>query len=103
MPQASVIVVGDENGGAGKSTIAIHTAVGLMHGKARVAVMDLDLRQQTLGHFFVSRRTWLEANGAEAPMPVEPATPFDAPSLVGAEEAVAVARLHEAFASAREV
>ena len=56
MGQASVIVVGNEKGGAGKSTIAIHTAVALLHGGARVAVIDLDLRQQSMAHFFASRR-----------------------------------------------
>jgi chromosome partitioning protein len=71
MAQASVIVVGNEKGGAGKSTIAIHTAAALMHAEARVAVLDLDLRQQTMGHFFTNRRAWLDANGAKAPMPTE--------------------------------
>jgi chromosome partitioning protein len=71
MPQASVIVVGNEKGGAGKSTIAIHIAVALMHAEARVAVLDLDLRQQTTAHFFANRRAWLAANGASAPMPLD--------------------------------
>ena len=70
MSQASVIVVGNEKGGAGKSTIAIHTAVALLHAGARVAVLDLDLRQQTMGHFFANRRAWLEAHGKAAPLPV---------------------------------
>jgi len=68
---ASVIVVGNEKGGAGKSTIAIHTAVALLHGGARVATIDLDLRQQSMAHFFANRRAWLAANKAEAPMPTE--------------------------------
>src|SRR3954466_9670598 len=71
MGQASVIVVGNEKGGAGKSTIAIHTAVALLHGGARVAVIDLDLRQQSMAHFFAHRRAWLAANGVTAPMPAE--------------------------------
>jgi chromosome partitioning protein len=71
MAKANVIVVGNEKGGAGKSTIAIHTAVALMHGGAKVAVMDLDLRQQSMAHFFANRRAWLAANGAQAPMPLE--------------------------------
>src|SRR6185437_13577817 len=71
MAQASVIVVGNEKGGAGKSTIAIHTAIALMHGGARVAALDLDLRQQTMGHFFANRRAWLAANMAAAPMPLD--------------------------------
>lgn len=103
MSQASVIVVGNEKGGAGKSTIAIHTAVALLHGKANVAVLDLDLRQQTMGHFFTNRRTWLNANGAEAPMPMACPVPFDATALVGAPEGEALARFEEAFAAAREV
>jgi chromosome partitioning protein len=57
-----VIVVGNEKGGAGKSTIAIHLAASLLHGGAKVGVIDLDLRQQTLGHFFGSRHAWLAAN-----------------------------------------
>jgi chromosome partitioning protein len=68
---ASVIVVGNEKGGAGKSTIAIHTAVALLHGGARVATIDLDLRQQSMAHFFANRGAWLAANKAEAPAPVE--------------------------------
>jgi chromosome partitioning protein len=68
---ASVIVVGNEKGGAGKSTIAIHTAVALLHGGARVATIDLDLRQQSMAHFFANRRAWLAANRADAPMPAE--------------------------------
>ena len=93
MPQASVIVVGNEKGGAGKSTIAIHTAVALLHGGARVATIDLDLRQQSMAHFFANRRAWLAANGAEAPMPQE------FPVALGDE---AVARFELAFQQARK-
>jgi chromosome partitioning protein len=97
MAQASVIVVGNEKGGAGKSTIAIHTAVALLHAGARVAVLDLDLRQQTLGHFFANRRTWLAANGVQAPMPIEHALSSDGEALARAPEAEVVARFENAF------
>jgi len=93
MPQASVIVVGNEKGGAGKSTIALHTAVALLHGGARVAAIDLDLRQQSMAHFFANRRAWLAANRADAPMPQEFAI------RVGDD---AVERFDAAFAEARE-
>lgn len=63
-----IIVVGNEKGGAGKSTLAIHIAVGLLHAGKSVGVIDLDLRQRTLATFFENRRRWLEANHAEAPM-----------------------------------
>jgi chromosome partitioning protein len=64
-----VIVVGNEKGGAGKSTIAVHLAVALAHERARVAVLDLDVRQQSTGHFFANRARWIEANGATLPSP----------------------------------
>jgi chromosome partitioning protein len=95
---ASVIVVGNEKGGAGKSTIAIHIATALMHAGARIAVLDLDLRQQTMGHFFANRRQWLAANGADAPMPVEHAISAAGDALAKAPEAEQLARLDEAFA-----
>ncbi len=94
---ASVIVVGNEKGGAGKSTIAIHLSVALMHAGARVAVLDLDLRQQSLGHFFANRRAWLAANGAEAPMPVEHPLSADGKVLAKASEEEALARFQAAF------
>ena len=72
MSQARVIVVGNEKGGAGKSTIAIHLITGLLHAGARVAVIDLDLRQQSMNRFFSNRRTWLQATGLGAPMPLTP-------------------------------
>jgi len=96
MPQASVIVVGNEKGGAGKSTIAIHTATALLHGGASVAVLDLDLRQQSTGRFFANRRAWLDANGQEAPMPS--VLPMGA--LAKAGEAEAAASFEEAFGRA---
>ena len=101
MPQASVIVVGNEKGGAGKSTIAIHTATALMHAGASVAVLDLDVRQQSTAHFFAHRRAWLDANNATAPMPV--AHPLsDGAVLAKATDEEALARFEEAFAYASE-
>ena len=70
MPQARVIVFGNEKGGAGKSTIAIHLITALLHEGATVATIDLDLRQQSMGHFFNSRRAWSESAGAVLPMPL---------------------------------
>jgi chromosome partitioning protein len=67
---ASVIVVGNEKGGAGKSTLAIHLAASLLHGGASVGLIDLDLRQQSMGHFWGNRRKWLEANSLSLPEPV---------------------------------
>jgi chromosome partitioning protein len=74
LPQASVIVVGNEKGGAGKSTVAIHVAVALMQEGARIAVCDLDTRQQTSAHFFANRRAWTSDQGVDIVHPVETVT-----------------------------
>src|SRR5450755_3565162 len=64
---AHVIVVGNEKGGAGKSTISIHLTVALLKAGYRVASIDLDTRQQTLTRFFENRRSW----SANAHWPIE--------------------------------
>jgi chromosome partitioning protein len=64
-----VIVVGNEKGGAGKSTIAVHLIAALLHEGARVTVVDLDIRQQSTGHFFANRAAWTAANDAPLPAP----------------------------------
>lgn len=97
MSQAKVIVVGNEKGGAGKSTIAIHLATALLHGGVRLGVLDLDLRQQSMAHFFANRAAWLAANGKAAPMPVSMPLGADGPKLARLSDEAAVARLTEAF------
>lgn len=99
MSQAKVIVVGNEKGGAGKSTIAIHLATALLHDGAKVATLDLDVRQQSMAHFFAHRRAWLEANGAVAPVPQEFLL---GPEVAKLPEAEAVAQFEDAFGRAAE-
>ena len=57
---AHVIVLGNEKGGSGKSTICMHIAVGLLKAGQRVATIDLDCRQKTFTHYVESRRAWAE-------------------------------------------
>ena len=45
-----VIVVGNEKGGSGKSTVAMHIAVALMKSGESVATIDLDSRQSSFSH-----------------------------------------------------
>lgn len=75
MAQPQVIVIGNEKGGAGKSTIAIHLLTALLHAGASVAVIDLDLRQQSVGAFLSHRAAWAKSAEVELPMPVELAVP----------------------------
>ena len=55
---AYVIVLGNEKGGSGKSTVAMHIAVALMKAGQRVATIDLDSRQQSFTHYIENRRAW---------------------------------------------
>ena len=64
---AHVIVVANEKGGTGKSTLSIHISVALLKAGFRVATIDLDTRQQTLTRFFENRASW----AASAPWAVE--------------------------------
>ena len=100
--QSRVVVVGNEKGGAGKSTIAIHLAAGLMTQGASVAVIDLDLRQQSFGRFLANRRTWLAKSGAQAPMPIEVRLGENPARFVDALEAEGVALFETALADARQ-
>ena len=99
MAQPKVIVIGNEKGGAGKSTLAIHIATALLHSGARLSILDLDLRQQSMAHFFAHRRAWLAANGVEAPMPVEH---LSSAELAKLGEAEALGRFEEAFETAKQ-
>src|SRR5712675_2369224 len=61
-----VIVVGNEKGGSGKTTIAIHIAVALMKCGQRLATIDLDSRQRTLTHYIENRRASARRYNLEA-------------------------------------
>lgn len=101
MSNARVVVVGNEKGGAGKSTIAIHLTTALAWQDAKVAVIDLDLRQQSLGRFLASRRTWLAASDADAPMPLEFRLADKPAKFAEASTDAGVARFAEILAEAR--
>ena len=64
-----VIVVANEKGGSGKSTVAIHIAVALMKSGASVATIDLDSSQSTFTHYIVNRRAWAERIGRDLGIP----------------------------------
>jgi chromosome partitioning protein len=57
---AHVVVLGNEKGGSGKSTTALHIAVALLKAGQRVATIDLDSRQQSFTHYIENRRDWAQ-------------------------------------------
>ena len=57
---ARVIVVGNEKGGSGKSTVAMHLAIALIKAGQRVATIDLNSRQRTFTHYIENRFAWAQ-------------------------------------------
>ena len=54
-----VIVVGNEKGGAGKTTVSMHLIAGLLNAGKRVGAIDLDIRQRSLSNYIDHRRLWV--------------------------------------------
>jgi chromosome partitioning protein len=71
--RAHVLVIGNEKGGSGKSTTALHIAVALIAAGARVATIDLDARQGTLSRYVENRAAHARRKGLELPMPMHAA------------------------------
>ena len=67
--RAHVIVVGNQKGGAGKSTVAMHVIVALMRMGRRTGVLDLDTRQRSLTRYIENRSRWIATRGAKLPSP----------------------------------
>lgn len=63
------IVLGNEKGGSGKSTSAIHIIVSLLREGYRVGAIDLDARQGTLAGTLAARRHFVESKGISLPLP----------------------------------
>jgi chromosome partitioning protein len=85
---AHVVVLGNEKGGAGKSTIAMHIAVALMNFGQRVATIDLDLRQKSLTHYVDNRRIWGKHSGTTLALPVHYAVPRGSTQKLEDNEAI---------------
>ena len=67
--QARVIVLGNEKGGTGKSTTAMHLIVGLMRDGLRVSSIDLDSHQGTISRYVENRKGFSEVKGVRLPTP----------------------------------
>jgi len=67
--QAYVVVCGNEKGGSGKTTIAMHLIVALLGAGFRVASIDLDSRQKSLTRYVENRAAWRQKRGGRIAMP----------------------------------
>lgn len=66
---AHILVLGNEKGGSGKSTTAMHVAVHLLRQGYRVGCLDLDARQGTLRRYIKNRLDYVKANNLSLPSP----------------------------------
>ena len=79
---AHVIVLGNEKGGSGKSTTAMHIVVALLKAGARVASIDTDGRQRSLTRYIENRAYWRERTGVDLELPTHFTVPHGEGELV---------------------
>jgi chromosome partitioning protein len=93
---AHVIVLGNEKGGSGKSTTAMHVIVALLKSGARVASIDTDGRQRSLTRYIENRAQWAHRTGVALEMPKHFTVPLASGEVVSDVEG----REFRAFAEA---
>ena len=64
-----VIVFGNEKGGSGKSTTAMHVTMSLVKLGYQVGVVDLDGRQRTTVRYLENRKAYAQDSGLKLPTP----------------------------------
>src|SRR5579871_1479373 len=70
-----IIVFGNEKGGSGKSTTAMHVLVALLKAGRTVASIDTDTRQRTLTRYVENRALWRQRTGLPLELPMHVALP----------------------------
>ncbi len=66
---AKIVVVGNEKGGSGKTTVAMHLAIGLLRRGVALGTVDLDSHQQSLSRYLGNRRIWCRDNAVSLVLP----------------------------------
>ncbi len=66
---AHIVVLGNEKGGSGKSTTAMHLTTALLRSGYPVGAIDLDLRQQSLRSYVDNRAAFIDREGIKLPVP----------------------------------
>lgn len=84
---AHIIVFGNEKGGSGKSTTAMHTAIGLLRLGYRVGTIDLDARQGTLTRYLKKRFDYITNNREQLPSPAHMAIEKSTCETIAEQEA----------------
>lgn len=64
-----IIVLGNEKGGAGKTTMAMHVITSLLYDGYSVASVDIDSRQRSLSGYIENRRNYIAEHNSDLPIP----------------------------------
>lgn len=94
---AHLIVVGNEKGGAGKSTVAMHIATALARMGHATGVIDLDLRQRSLARYIENRQATAAREGLALACPEVAELPQISADAVAAGEHAIDRRFAEAL------
>jgi len=92
-----VIVLGNEKGGSGKSTTAMHIIVSLLQAGKRVGSIDLDGRQRSLSRYVENRAAFCVRKGLNLPQPQHFVIPASQADTIVAREAEDRAGFERAF------
>lgn len=87
MEHPYIIVLGNEKGGTGKSTVSMHLIVALLRQGYDVGTIDIDARQGTLTRYIENRNLRRATTGEDLPCPDH--TPLFKSTLTHVEEAEA--------------
>jgi chromosome partitioning protein len=71
-----IIVFGNEKGGSGKSTTAMHVLVALLKAGRTVASIDTDGRQRSLTRYIENRALWRQRSGLKLELPTHFTVPL---------------------------
>lgn len=64
-----IIVLGNEKGGVGKTTLSVHLTIDLLYQGYRVSSIDLDARQRSISRYLENRKRYILENDIRLPFP----------------------------------
>ncbi|MCB1394904.1 MAG: division plane positioning ATPase MipZ [Rhodobacter sp.] len=95
---AHIIVTGNEKGGSGKSTTAMHIATALVRMGHKVGALDLDVRQRSFGRYIENRAAFCIREHLTLATPQYRDLPEIDPTQLAPHENINDHRLSEAMA-----
>lgn len=95
---ARIVVLGNEKGGSGKTTTAMHFIALLLHEGFRVGSIDLDSRQRSLTRYVENRKAWADGSGVSLVMPEHMVIPKSNADSVAEQQQVERAAFENALA-----